>query len=116
MDPNLKIDTLVIINLASDQLSSLKKALNQNQFYFTLVDNAGGLLENPTHTLFIGINSSRYDELIKLLHKNCKKQRTHIATQTQMEIHLQPHQPIIIEAETGGATILTLPVAYFEQY
>ncbi len=116
MEINGEIDRLIIVNVASEQISALTKELNQKLFFFTLVDNAGGILDKPTHTLLIGINKNRYDELIQLLHAYCKKQLTHIATQTQMEIHLQPHQPIIIEAETGGATILTFPVEHFEQY
>ena len=116
MNENRDIDRLLIVNVASEQLPVLKRELNQKRFYFTLIDNAGGFLDKPTHTLFIGINKMRYDELIHLLHTQCKKHRTHIATQTQMEIHLQPHQPIIIEAETGGATIFAFSVEYFEQY
>lgn len=110
------INLLVIVNVASEQVTGLMDQLNRNRFYFTLIDSTGGFFDKPTHTLFIGINKNRYEDLLQLIMKNCKKQRTHIATQTQMEIHLQPHQPIIIEAETGGATIFTVPVKYFEQY
>ena len=116
MFKNKEIDTLVIINVASEQVSVLREVLNKEKFYFTLIDSTGGIFDKPTHTLFVGINKKRYEDLIQLLINNCKKQITHIATQTQMEIHLQPHQSIIIEAETGGATIFTFPVEYFEQY
>lgn len=116
MISNNEINLLIVVNVASEQVTVLMDELNLNRFYFTLIDNTGGFFDKPTHTLFIGINKNRYEDLIQLITKYCKKQRTHIATQTQMEINLQPHQPIIIEAETGGATIYTIPVEYFEQY
>ena len=113
---NSNINTLTIVNISIEQLPVLKQALNDQHFYFTAIDTGGGILSNQTQTLFIGLNISRYDELVRLLTTYCKTRRTHIATQSQMEIHLQPHQPIIIEAETGGATIFTIPVEHFEQY
>ena len=116
MCKNCEIDTLIVINFSSENVSLLKKDLIQKQFYFTSVDNSGGFFYLSTNTLFIGIPSDRYDELMEVINTHCKKQRTHIATQTQMETHFQPSQPIIIEAETGGATILSLPVEHFEQY
>jgi uncharacterized protein YaaQ len=116
MGENSEINTLVIATIANEQLPLLIKALNKSRFYFTRIDSSGGLLYLSTSTLLIGIRKERYDKLMDLLHTYCKKQRTHIATQTQMETHFQPSQPVIIEAETGGANILTLAVEYFEQY
>ena len=94
----------------------LKRDLIQKRFFFTTVDDTGGFFFSSTSTIFVGIPSDRFDELMEIINSHCKKQRTHIATQTQIETHFQPSQPIIIEAETGGATILTLPVEHFEQY
>jgi uncharacterized protein YaaQ len=116
MCENSNIDTLVIANIANEQIPLLIKELNKLRFYFTRIDSSGGLLYLSTSTLLIGIRKERYEKLMDLLHTYCKKQRTHIATQTQMETHFQPSHPIIIEAETGGASILTLVVEHFEQY
>lgn len=116
MCENCKINTLIIANASSEQVPMLMKELNKNHFYFTRIASSGSFMQLSTNTLIIGIPQDRYDELMQILHKHCKKQRTHIATQTQIEAHFQPSQPIIIEAETGGATILTLPVEHFEQY
>ena len=116
MCENCEINTLLIANISSEHLTPLTKELNERRFYFTRIASSGGFLNFSTNTLLIGIRQERYDELMGLLHTYCKKQRTHIATQTQMEAHFQPAQPIIIEAETGGATLLTLPVEHFEQF
>jgi uncharacterized protein YaaQ len=116
MCDNCEVDILIIANISSEHIPLITKKLNQEQFYFTRISSSGGLLLVSTNTLLIGIQQERYDALMALLYTYCKKQRTHIATQTQMEAHFQPSQPIIIEAETGGATILTLPVEHYEQY
>ena len=116
MCENCTINTLIIANASSEQVPPLTKELNKQRFYFTRIASSGGFMQLSTNTLLIGIHNERYDELMDILHKFCKKQRTHIATQTQIEAHFQPTQPIIIEAETGGATILTVPVEHFEQY
>lgn len=116
MCENRNLDTLVIANISSNQHLNFSRALNRNQFYFTRISSTGGLLYSSTETLLIGIKKDRYEELLALLHKYCKKQLTHITTQTQLESHFQPSQPTIIEAETGGATLLTLPIEHFEQY
>jgi len=116
MCENYQINILVIANVASEHIPIITKKLNQEKFYFTRIASSGGLLHISTNTLLIGMQKERYDDLMGLLTKYCKKQLTHIATQTQMEAHFQPSQPIIIEAETGGATILTVPVQHFEQY
>ncbi len=111
-----EVEILVVSNVASESINDLTRLLNQNRFYFTRIASSGSFLHLSTNTLLIGISEARYDDLMALLKRCCSKQRTHIATQTQMEAHFQPAQPLIIEAETGGATILTLPVEYFEQY
>ena len=116
MSENRQVDILIVANIASESLPTLTQELVQKQFYFTRVASSGGFMYSATNTLLIGIRKERYDTLMEILHRCCKKQRTHIATQTQMEAHFQPAQPLIIEAETGGATILSIPVDYFEQY
>lgn len=116
MGKKSEINTLIIANASSEQVPMLTKDLIKRHFYFTRIDSSGSFMQLSTDTLIIGISYERYDELMELLHKHCKKQRTHIATQTQIEAHFQPAQPIIIEAETGGATIMSLPVEHFEQY
>ena len=108
MCDNFGINTLIIANASSEHVPFLIDVLNKKHFYFTQIASSGGFLQISTNTLLI--------ELMELIRTYCKKQLTHIATQTQMEAHFQPSQPIIIEAETGGATILTLPVEHFEQY
>jgi uncharacterized protein YaaQ len=116
MCENCEINTLLLVYLSADQIPALTAALIEEKFHFTQIASRGGFLNLSTNTLLIGINNVRHDKLKVLLDTHCSKRRTHIATHTQMEAHFQPSQPIIIEAETGGATIMTLPVEHFEQF
>jgi len=110
------IDTLIIATISSQDYTSVKDDLNNHRYYFTHISSFGGFLQSSMDLLLIGINNNRLEDLYSLLDDHCKKRITNIATQIHMETHFQPTQPIIIEAETGGATILTLPVEHFEQY
>ncbi|MBN1665821.1 MAG: cyclic-di-AMP receptor [Anaerolineales bacterium] len=116
MSTTEKIDTLIIINVSGDQMPTLARQLIEKDFHFTQIDSSGGLLHVLTNSLLVGINRQRYPELKELIHACCRRRRTHIAAETQMDIHLHPAQPIIIEAEIGGATLNTLDVEYFEQF
>lgn len=116
MTSNAKINTLVIINVSGDQMQELTRQLVEKDFHFTQIDSSGGILHVLTNSLLVGIERQRYQELKELLYACCQRRRTHIAAETQMDIHLHPGQPIIIEAEVGGATINTMDVEFFEQF
>ena len=116
MDKNSNVDTLVIVNASKTQMPSLTKELVEKRFYFTLIDSSGGLLQGSTNTLLIGIQLERHRELMNILRKCCQRRITHVPTQTQMESFAHYSQPMIIEAQTGGATIHTIPVEHFEQF
>ena len=110
------IDTLIIAVISSQDFIPVKNHLNFHQYFFTHISSSGGFLQSSSDLLLIGINYKRLEHLNSLLYDHCKKRITNIATQTQIETHFQPTQPIIIEAETGGATLLTFPVERFEQF
>ena len=116
MEDNNSIDTLIIANISGDQLPTLIVELNEKHFSFTQISSGLGFLNPSRETILIGIQKERYDDLRETINKHCMKQVSHIATHTQLETYFQPSQPIIIEAETGGATILSLALEHFEQY
>jgi uncharacterized protein YaaQ len=116
MCKNCNIDTLVIANVSKTQVAGLTKELVKNGFYFTLIDSSGGLLQGSTNTLLIGIIRERYNDLMDLLRICCQRKITHVPTQTQMETFAHYSQPMIIEAQTGGAMVHTIPVEHFEQF
>lgn len=116
MCQNCDIDTLVVVNMFGEHLNNLTDQLIENKFYFTRINSSGGFLSMVSSSLLIGIQQERYQELMDLIRNCCKRQRTHIPAQIQLESHFQAAQPITIEAETGGANIHSIAVKHFEQF
>ena len=116
MNENRSIDTLVILHVTNEQIDTLMNKLNEQQFYFTRIASSGGFLQFPNNSLLIGISRKRLDDLKILIKDCCQRRMTHIATQTHVESYPHHSQPIIIEAEVGGATLQTIAVEYFEQF
>ena len=116
MCENCGIDTLVILYITNEQIDALTQKLNDQRFYFTRIASSGGFLNYPNSSLLIGISSDRLDELKALINQFCRRRTTHIATQTHIESYPHHSNPIIVEAEVGGATLQTLAVEHFEQF
>jgi len=110
------IDTLVIASVSKTRIPGLTKELIERRFYFTRVDSSGGFLQGSTNTLLIGIEKERLNELKELLRKYCRRKITRVPTEAQIEAFAQYNQPIIVEAQTGGATVHSIPIEHFEQF
>jgi uncharacterized protein YaaQ len=108
------INELFVVVAAGEQAGDLTHHLVQGGFYFTLVDSSGGFLQNSTQCLLIGINDARHEALFKLIRDCCHTRRTYIPA--RVENPIMQGQPLMIEAEIGGATIFVLEVERFEQY
>jgi len=108
------IDTLVILVVADEQLSELTHKLVAGKFYFTRVESGGGFLQRPSASLLLGIPGKRLEELLNLVRSCCKRRLTYIPARVDPLIPLG--QPVMIEAEVGGAVIFTFEVERFEQF
>ena len=108
------INELFVVVSAGEQLGELTHQLVQGGFYFTLVDSSGGFLQSSTVCLLIGINSARRETLLKIVRECCHVRRTYIPA--RVENPLLQGQPLMIEAEVGGASIYVLEVEHFEQF
>ena len=107
------IDQLVVVVVSSDQVGSLAQLLIKEGFYFTRVNSHWGILPVDMVSLLIGINASRHQELTDLISKCCQTRLKYIPT--QIDIPMFQGQPMMIEAEVGGAVIYTFDVERFEQ-
>jgi uncharacterized protein YaaQ len=110
------VDTLVILNTTNEQIDELAKQLVEKQFQFTRIASSGGFLLYPNNSLLIGILHDRLDELIDLVYQCCRRRTTHITTQSHVESYPHHSQPVVIEAEVGGASLQVLAVDYFEKF
>ena len=108
------INELIVVVSAGEQGGDLTHHLVQGGFYFTLVDSSGGFLQNSTVCLLIGINRARREILLKIIRESCHVRRTYIPA--RVENPLLQGQPMMIEAEIGGASIYVLDVEQFEQF
>lgn len=113
MESKTGIDQLVIVVVSSDQVGSLAQQLIKEGFYFTRVNSHWGILPVDMVSLLIGINSLRHQELTKLITQCCQTRLKYIPT--QIDIPMFQGQPVMIEAEVGGAVIYTFDVERFEQ-
>ena len=108
------VNLLAIVTVANEQLSELTKKLVDRNIRFTLIDSSSGLLQEATACLLIGLHMSQYDLLIQLIQKCCQRRRKYIPAVG--ELSQFQSQPMMIEAEIGGASVYTLDVEYFEQF
>jgi uncharacterized protein YaaQ len=103
----------VIVIVSSAQAGSLMDKLSQKKFQFTKVDSSGGFLHEATLCLFVGLNHERRAALHEIIRQNCNRRRIYIPA--HMDVTQIQGQPLMIEAEVGGATMFTFDVERFEQ-
>ncbi len=107
------VNLLVFVIVSSEQINDLVQELIKGSFYFTRIDSHGGILEKSTVSLLIGINKTRFDLLMSIIHKICHTRVKFIPA--RVEAPLMQGQPLMIEAEIGGATVYIVDVDRFEQ-
>ena len=107
------IDVLVVVFVMGSQTGQLVQMMRKNKFGFTEVDSSGGFLQEPTTCFFVGINRNRLESLLELVRSTCHRHLQYIPA--RMDVAAIPSQPIMIEAEMGGAIILAFEVEQFIQ-
>jgi uncharacterized protein YaaQ len=108
-----EINQLAILIVSGRQVSELMQHLSKHGFYFTIIDSSGGVLQEPTVCLIIGLNNSRLTPLLRLVRKYCQPQTQYIPAQ----MNVQPGFPAfpMIEAQVGGALVYVVNVESFYQ-
>lgn len=61
------VDQLMLITVNGEQIGELVQALTRDGFYVTMIDSRGGLLDERTSTLLIGLNHTRRAVLLDRL-------------------------------------------------
>ena len=108
------IDYLVIVTVTGEQVVELTQQLVQAHFYFTHIESIGGLVPKAAANLLIGVTREQRESLMELLEKYCQRRRTYVPA--RMETVSIQSQPVMIEAEIGGADIYTFEIERFEQF
>lgn len=107
------VDQLVIATVSGAQAGELTDALTRDGFYVTQVDSSGGILHEATVSLLIGLDQAHLSRLLEHIRERCHTRRRFIPA--HVEAPMLEIQPVMIEAEMGGATVYVLDVERFEQ-
>jgi uncharacterized protein YaaQ len=113
MAPRRSGDQLAIVTVSAAQAGPLTDALTQERYCVTQVDSDGGVLSEPTVSLFIGLEQGRLRHLLELVRSRCPSRRRLMPAHA--ETPLVEVQPMMVEVEVGGATVFVLDVERFEQ-
>jgi len=111
--PQDAVNQLVIATVSGGQAGALTDRLTRNGFNVTQVDSSGGILYEATVSLLIGLDRARLAHLLELIRGCCRTRRRFIPA--HVEAPMLEIQPMMIEAETGGAMVYALDVERFEQ-
>ena len=113
MTPRNAINQLVIATVSGTQAGVLTERLTRDGFYVTQIDSSGGILHEAMLSLLIGFDQVRLPRLLEHIRECCQTRRRFIPA--HVEAPLLEIQPVMIEAEVGGATVYVLDVERFEQ-
>ncbi|MBN1995494.1 MAG: cyclic-di-AMP receptor [Anaerolineae bacterium] len=110
----LTVNQLVIVTASASQAHALTERLTRDEFYVTQIDTSGGLLYEATVSLLIGVDQARLPRLLNHIREYCATEQRFVMAYG--EVPLLEAQPMMLEAEVGGATVYVLDVEHFEQF
>jgi uncharacterized protein YaaQ len=112
ISPN-RVNQLVLATVAGSQARELTERLIRDGFYVTQIDSMGGILYEATVSMLIGLDKARLPRLLEHIRECCRTRRQFLPA--HVEGPVLESQPVVIEAEVGGATIYVFDVERFEQ-
>lgn len=107
------VDKLVIATVSGSRADAVTNSLVEEGFYITQLDSSGGIMYESTVTLLIGLSQVHLPRLLEHLREHCRTRRRPIPV--HVDAYGLEAQPVMIEAEVGGANIYVLDVERFEQ-
>ncbi len=101
----MKIDTLLIAIVQSQDADAATHALNQAHMGVTRISSLGGFLEIGNVTLLVGLAREDVDRALAILAAECHARIVFVNASPQATLFIAP-----VEAQVGGATVFILPV------
>jgi len=108
------IDRLVILVVSGSQSDQLMRRLRRTQFYFTVIDSTGGMLQEPMVCLLLGIEQWRMTDLLEIVRQCCQPYMHYVPAQMHMPSDVSSLP--MVEAQVGGALVYTMNVERFVQF
>jgi uncharacterized protein YaaQ len=106
-------DRLAILNVSGEQGDNLVADLAKEKFTITVINSAGGLIQEPEVSLLIGFHSERFPNLLDIVRKDCQRYRKYISAKGFMQGEMAGLP--MVEVELGGAQLYLMNVERFEQ-
>jgi uncharacterized protein YaaQ len=113
MEKAKSINRVAVISLQGDTVDALTRRLTADGFCVTIVENRGGFLSEPYSSLLVGYALEDQAVLLEHFQSICHTRKRMIPVQPDGT--LMPTLPMMIEAETCGATMYALDVERFLQ-
>jgi uncharacterized protein YaaQ len=115
MEPPDKVDVLVILVASGLQAPQLMDHLSKEKFNFTKLDSFGGVIQESTICLLLGINQARMRSLLDLVNEYCQPVSQYIPAHM---VNAPPEylSMAMVEAKVGGAVLYSMNVERFEQF
>jgi uncharacterized protein YaaQ len=108
------IDLLVLLVVSGLQAPHLMEELGKEKYYFTKMDSLGGVIQETTLCLLLGVNHARMPHLLEIVKETCQPVSKYIPAQM---VNAPPEflSMAMVEARVGGAILYTMQVERFEQ-
>jgi len=108
-----RVDQLVFVTVAGSQADELTRTLVRDGFHVTQIHSRGGFVQESTVSLLIGLESVRLPRLLKRVRTYCPTTTRYVPA--HLEMALAEVQPLVLEAQVGGATVYVLEIERFVQ-
>jgi uncharacterized protein YaaQ len=107
------LDRLAVLIVSGAQADPLYRQFAKEKFTYTVINSAGGILQEPEICLLVGFQSERLSLLLEVIRKNCKPYRQYVPTRGFLKDEMADSQ--MVEVEVGGARFYLMNVERYEQ-
>jgi uncharacterized protein YaaQ len=104
---------LLLAVVQIEDAPALSEKLLEQGLRLTKINSTGGLFGVDSMALLLGLDESRYDDVIAAIIATCKTRNVHMSSVAMLDptfLYLTP-----MEVEVGGAVVFCVPVAHFVQ-
>jgi uncharacterized protein YaaQ len=95
------------------QAGPFAQGLREADFRFTEINTRGGIIQEPTTSLLVGMNDQRKEEFLSLARQHCHAHLQYIPA--RLDASALQGQPLMIEALVGGSVLFAVEVERFIQ-
>lgn len=107
------INILVFAIIMGGQAGLFTQVLREQDFRFTEISSRGGIIQEPTTSLLIGMNRDRLEDFLALARLHCQAHLQYIPA--RLDASALQGQPLMIEALVGGSVLIAIEVENFIQ-